>query len=94
MGDTLLGMDLVRQKVSAEALQHILIATFDRIKPPACTECSVPLPQPLPAATEHGTNWWLGILTGCAHGCASSIGWLWYQFGPRYELIQEQEDAV
>lgn len=80
-------MDVIKQKVSAEELHHMLIATFDRIKPPACTKCSVPLPRPLPVVAESGTNWWLGTLVDCERGCASSIGWLWYQFGVRYELV-------
>jgi hypothetical protein len=87
-------MDLTKKRVSAEELHHLLIATFDRIKPPACANCSVPLPRLLPAMGNSGTNWWLGTLADCRHGCASSIGWLWYQFGVRYELVEDQHETV
>jgi len=86
-------MDTNKQKASAEELQHMLIAAFDRVRPPACDKCSVPLPKPLPPVATGGVNWWLGPLPECPHGCPSFIGWLWHQFGIRYELLEGSKAA-
>jgi hypothetical protein len=59
--------------LSPGALYRVLLLEFERVRPPTCMSCRVPVPEPLDAGPGDAPNWWVRPCIPCPHGCDARI---------------------
>ena len=75
-----------RESLPASKLYAILDREFRRLRPAACTECSVPLPYYQRPPDDVSANWFIGTPRECRHGCHIVIAELLARLWTRYDL--------
>ena len=84
---------MARARVSAAKLYAVLDREFRLLRPPACTQCRIPLPYWHAAPDDVSANWRFGTPTACEHGChvimAELLARLWTQY--ELEVAQPSE---
>lgn len=75
-----------RQALPAAQLYAILDREFKRLRPPACKECTVPLPYFRLPPDDVSANWFIGTPRQCPHGCHLVIAELLAQLWTRYDI--------
>jgi hypothetical protein len=79
-----------RTVLSAAQLYAILDREFKRLRPAACTTCSVPLPYYRRSPDDVSANWSIGTPHECAHGCHIVIAELLATLWTQYDLDRTQ----
>lgn len=77
---------MARQRLPAAHLYAILDREFKRLRPKACTQCTVPLPYFQRPPDEVSANWFIGQPTQCPHGCHFVIAELLARLWTEYDL--------
>lgn len=75
-----------RTTIPAAQLYAILDREFRRLRPAACTTCSVPLPYYRLPPDDVSANWFIGTPRECEHGCHVVIAELLARLWTQYDL--------
>jgi hypothetical protein len=79
-----------RTVLSVAQLYAILDREFKRLRPAACTTCSVPLPYYRSSPDDVSASWSIGTPHECAHGCHIVIAELLASLWTQYDLDRTQ----
>jgi hypothetical protein len=79
-------MTATREPVTVAHLYAILDREFKKLRPAACTSCTVPLPYWRGPPDDVSANWFIGTPTPCRHGCHLLIAELLATLWTRYDL--------
>ncbi|HET7731007.1 MAG TPA: hypothetical protein VFK48_13335 [Usitatibacter sp.] len=76
----------MRKTIPASHLYAVLDREFKRLRSPACTTCTVPLPYWQRPPDDVSANWFIGTPTVCRHGCHLLIAELLARLWTEYDL--------
>jgi hypothetical protein len=85
-GATLPGM---RTQLTPGQLYARLNDEWQRLRPPACDRCRMPLPVLLPRPDNVSANWRIGAAPWCAHRCDGVIAEIASRLWPLYDLVED-----
>jgi len=78
-----------RATISGTQLYAIFDREFKKLRPSACTRCSVPLPYWRSPPDDVSANWHIGTPAECAQGCHLIIAELLARLWTRYDIEQQ-----
>lgn len=75
-----------RPVISGPNMYSMLIHEFERIRPPECKRCRVPLPFWGPAAGNSNGYWYMRTPADCPYNCRQLIAELWARVSTEYVI--------
>src|ERR1700682_5584712 len=77
---------VARTTITPAQLYAILDREFKQLRPPACSNCRVPLPYWRQPPDDVSANWHIGQPSDCPHGCHLVVAGLLARRGTRYDI--------